>query len=65
MNNLIKVSKQLAYLLRHSDLPDRNGWVAVDVRSMAAEDRKFYRSQSGVWLVESVPHEYLKVCSYE
>lgn len=172
MNNLIKVSKRLAYLLRHSDLPNRNGWVAVDVvsgrlhialseletvvvsdakgrfefssdalfvralyghsvdvdlelvssapptilyhgtaekymdcimqkgleprkrnyvhlsetidmaqqvgarhgspvvlsvnaQSMAEEGFKFYKSQSGIWLVESVPYEYLKVCSYE
>lgn len=27
MNNLIKNSKRLAYLLRHSDLPDCKGWV--------------------------------------
>lgn len=31
MNNQIKKSKRLAYLLRHSDLPDYNGWVKVDV----------------------------------
>ena len=31
MNNLIHNSKRLAYLLRHSDLPDRNGWVRVSV----------------------------------
>lgn len=31
MNNLIHNSKRLAYLLRHSDLPDRNGWVGVGV----------------------------------
>lgn len=31
MNNLIHNSKRLAYLLRHSDLPDRNGWVRVGV----------------------------------
>lgn len=31
MNNQIHNSKRLAYLLRHSDLPDRNGWVRVDV----------------------------------
>lgn len=31
MNNQIHNSKCLAYLLRHSDLPDRNGWVTVGV----------------------------------
>ena len=31
MNNLIHNSKRLAYVLRHSDLPDRNGWVRVGV----------------------------------
>lgn len=31
MNNQIHNSKCLAYLLRHSDLPDRNGWVRVGV----------------------------------
>ena len=31
MNNQIKESKRLAYLLRHSILPDYNGWVKVSV----------------------------------
>lgn len=31
MNKQIHNSKLLAYLLRHSDLPDRNGWVKVGV----------------------------------
>ena len=31
MNNHIKESKRLAYLLRHSNLPDYNGWVRVGV----------------------------------
>lgn len=31
MNDQIYNSKRLAYLLRHSDLPDRNGWVRVGV----------------------------------
>lgn len=31
MNNLIHNSKRLAYLLRHSNLPNRNGWVRVSV----------------------------------
>lgn len=31
MNNQIKESKRLAYLLRHSDLPDYNGWVKTGV----------------------------------
>lgn len=31
MNNQLHNSKRLAYLLRHSDLPDRNGWVRVGV----------------------------------
>ena len=31
MNNQVHNSKCLAYLLRHSDLPDRNGWVRVGV----------------------------------
>lgn len=31
MNNITPYSKRLAYLLRHSDLPDRKGWVKVDV----------------------------------
>ena len=31
MNNHIKESKRLAYLLRHSNLPDYNGWVKVSV----------------------------------
>ena len=31
MNNQIKESKRLAYLLRHSDLPDCNGWVKTSV----------------------------------
>ena len=31
MNNQIKKSKRLAYLLRHSNLPDYNGWVKVSV----------------------------------
>lgn len=30
MNNQIKESKRLAYLLRHSDLPDHKGWIKVD-----------------------------------
>ena len=29
MNNQIKKSKRLAYLLRHSDLPDYNGWAKM------------------------------------
>ena len=29
MNNPIKKSKRLAYLLRHSDLPDYNGWAKI------------------------------------
>ena len=31
MNNQIKESKRLAYLLRHSNLPGYNGWVKVSV----------------------------------
>ena len=31
MNNQVHNSKRLAHLLRHSDLPDRNGWVRVGV----------------------------------
>lgn len=31
MNNPIRISKRLAYLLRHSSLPDRNGWVKVEL----------------------------------
>lgn len=31
MNDIIPYSKCLAHLLRHSDLPDRNGWVSVGV----------------------------------
>ena len=31
MNNKIEESKRLAYLLRHSDLPDYNGWVKTGV----------------------------------
>lgn len=31
MNNQTHNSKRLAYLLRHSDLPNRNGWVRVSV----------------------------------
>lgn len=31
MNKQIHNSKRLAYLLRHSDLPDRNGWIRVGV----------------------------------
>lgn len=31
MNNQFHNSKRIAYLLRHSDLPDRNGWVRVGV----------------------------------
>lgn len=31
MNNQIKKSKHLAYLLRHSNFPDYNGWVKVSV----------------------------------
>lgn len=31
MNNPIQISKRLAYLLRHSSLPDRKGWVRVEV----------------------------------
>lgn len=31
MNNQFHNSKCLAYILRHSDLPDRNGWVRVGV----------------------------------
>lgn len=31
MNNLIQESKRLAYLLRHSALPDHNGWVSTIV----------------------------------
>jgi len=31
MNNLTRDSKRLAYLLRHSNLPDHNGWVMVSV----------------------------------
>ena len=31
MNNHIKESKRLAYLLRHSDLPGYNGWVKASV----------------------------------
>lgn len=31
MNNQIHNSKRLAYLLRHSNLPNRNGWVRVSV----------------------------------
>lgn len=31
MNDIIPFSKRLAYLLRHSKLPDRNAWVRVGV----------------------------------
>lgn len=31
MNNQIKESKRLAYLLRHSDLPGYNGWVKMSI----------------------------------
>lgn len=31
MNNHIKESKRLAYLLRHSNLPNHKGWIKVDV----------------------------------
>ena len=31
MNKQIHNSKRLAYLLRHSDLPDRNGWIRASV----------------------------------
>lgn len=31
MNDIIPFSKRLAYLLRHSNLPNRNGWVRVSV----------------------------------
>lgn len=31
MNNQIQESKRLAYLLRHSCLPDHNGWVSISV----------------------------------
>lgn len=31
MNDQIKESKRLAYLLRHSNLPDYNGWVKTSV----------------------------------
>lgn len=32
-NDLIKKSKRLAYLLRHSDKPDQNGWVNTSIVS--------------------------------
>ena len=31
MNNQVQKSKRLAYLLRHSDLPNHNGWVSISV----------------------------------
>lgn len=31
MNDIIPYSKCLAHLLRHSDLPDHNGWVSISV----------------------------------
>lgn len=31
MNSLIQSSKRLAFLLRHSSLPDKNGWVSTNV----------------------------------
>lgn len=31
MKELIQISKRLAYLLRHSSLPDRNGWVKIEL----------------------------------
>lgn len=31
MNNQVQESKRLAYLLRHSCLPDHNGWVSISV----------------------------------
>ncbi|MBO5854481.1 MAG: RNA 2'-phosphotransferase [Bacteroidales bacterium] len=31
MNNKVQESKRLAYLLRHSCLPDHNGWVSISV----------------------------------
>ena len=31
MNNQVQESKRLAYLLRHSCLPDHNGWVSTSV----------------------------------
>lgn len=31
MNNPIRISKRLAFLLRHSSLPDRNGWVRTEM----------------------------------
>ena len=32
-NDLIKKSKRLAYLLRHSDIPDQNGWANISAVS--------------------------------
>lgn len=31
MNNPIRISKRLAFLLRHSPLPDRNGWIKIEI----------------------------------
>lgn len=35
--------------------------LAIDVERMAAQNHKFYVSENGVWLVESVPPEFLEV----
>ena len=34
----------------------------IDSRQMAEDGFKFYKTANGVWLVESVPANYLKKC---
>lgn len=35
--------------------------LAIDAEKMAAQNYKFYVSENGVWLIDSVPPEFLKV----
>lgn len=39
--------------------------LSVDVKSMSEDGYKFYKAQRGVWLVDCIPSEYIKIDSYE
>ncbi len=69
-NGLLKQSRHHVHLSR--DIPtaiqvgQRRGKavvIAVDAQKMSVEGYTFYCADNGVWLVDAVPAEYLKICT--
>lgn len=68
MNGLRKMSRHHVHLSSDVETARRVGArhgrpvvLAVDAAAMQAAGFEFYVSANGVWLVETVPHEYLRV----